>query len=351
MRYIKIDNLKEGMILSDDILSLNNNIPLVKKNTRLTINVIESLKKCDIRGVYINDDISKNINIVQNLSPTLQSKSIHALKNMNFEDVIESAKEIVEEYLYLDDISFDKLNVSNNMYEHALNVCEFSVAVGKKMGFNRDKLVSLAVSALLHDIGKTCIDNDLLSKINISSAITKKINIDANNENYHYYMHPAYGHNMISNITGMNAMIRIGILQHHENENGSGFPLGLKSNEICDYSKIIHVCDEYDKVVSNNTPSEALEYIMGGNGTLFNENVVKIFKEYIPIYPKGVTVILSNGIRAIVLENHKENPLRPKLILENNGQILDLIMPVWKNITIVDVDMLTEQKEKIVSKM
>ena len=51
------------------------------------------------------------------------------------------------------------------------------------------------------------------------------------------------------------------------------------------------------------------------------------------------TVILSNGIRAIVAENHKENPLRPKLLLEQNGQVLDLIMPVWKNITIVGVEM------------
>ncbi|MBO5138866.1 MAG: HD domain-containing protein [Bacilli bacterium] len=351
MRYMNIDHLSEGMIVANDILSTNKNIPLVKNNSRLTNGIIENLKKCNIRGIYIIDDISKDINIVDNISPTLQSKSINALKNMKFEDIVESAKEIVEEYIYLDNISFDKLNVSNNMYEHSLNVCEFSVAVGKKMGYNREKLTSLAISALLHDIGKTCIDNNLLSKINISSVLAKKINIDANTENYHYYMHPAYGHNMLNNIDGMSSIIRISILQHHENENGTGFPLGLNSNEINEYAKIIHVCDEYDKVITKSTPSEALEYIMGGNGSLFNENVVKIFKDCIPIYPKGITVILSNGIRAVVLENHKENPLRPKLILESNGQVLDLIMPVWKNITIVDVDIMNNEKEKNSIKM
>lgn len=351
MRYMGIEHLTEGMIVANDILSPNNNIPLVKNNSRLTNGVIESLKKCNIRGIYINDEVSKDINIVDNIPQTLQAKSINALRSMNFEDVIASAKEIVEEYIYLDDISFDKLNVSNNVYEHSLNVCEFSVAVGKKMGYNREKLTGLAISALLHDVGKTCIDNNLLSKINISSALAKKINIDANNENYHYYMHPAYGHNMLSNVDGMSSIIRTSILQHHENEDGTGFPLGSKSNEINEYAKIIHVCDEYDKVITKNGPSEALEYIMGGNGTLFNEDVVRVFKEYIPIYPKGITVILSNGIRAIVAENHKENPLRPKLILEQNGQMLDLIMPVWKNITIVGVEMDFENKEKNISKM
>lgn len=351
MRYMNIDHLNEGMIVANDILSPNNNIPLVKNKSRLTSGIIENLKKCNIRGIYIDDDISKDINIVDNISPTLQSKSINALKNLNFEDIIESAKEIVEEYLYLDNISFDKLNISNNMYEHSLNVCEFSVAVGKKMGYNRQKLTGLAISALLHDVGKTCIDNNLLSKINISSVLSKRINIDANNENYHYYMHPAYGHNMLNNIDGMSSIVRTGILQHHENENGTGFPLGLKSNEIGDYAKIIHVCDEYDKVITKNTPSEALEYIMGGDGSLFNENVVKTFKEYIPIYPKGITVILSNGLRAIVAENHKENPLRPKLIVEGNGQTLDLMMPVWKNITIVDVDIKNIEKVKNVTKV
>ena len=152
MRYMGIEHLTEGMIVANDILSPIKNIPLVKSNSRLTNGVIESLKKCNIRGIYINDEVSKDINIVDNIPQTLQAKSINALRSMNFEDVIDSAKEIVEEYIYLDDISFDKLNVSNNMYEHALNVCEFSVAVGKKMGYNREKLTGLAISALLHDV-------------------------------------------------------------------------------------------------------------------------------------------------------------------------------------------------------
>lgn len=350
MRYMRTENLKEGMIVVNDIFDPNKNplhsLPLIKNNAVLTYEQIEGLKKYNINGIYVNDSISKNIEIVENIPQTLQKKAIDALRNFKYENIVECAQQIVAEYIYLSDISFDKLNISSNMYEHSINVCEFSVAVGKKMGYNRYDLTNLAIAALLHDIGKTCIDNNLLSKINISSTISSKINVDEKDEQYHYYMHPAYGQNMLSNMDNVSSVVRASVLQHHENENGSGFPLGLKSSEISEFAKIIHVCDVYDEIVTKNSPSEAFEYIMGGNGTLFNEEVVNIFKEFIPIYPKGITVVLSNGFRAIVLENHKGFPLRPRLILEDTGQIYDLMMPILHNITIESVDIFQEEKEK-----
>ena len=312
MRFIGFQNLKEGMVVADDILSEVINIPLVKRNSILTANVINNLNRYHIKGIYINDDISKDIYVENNISSLLQSRIINALKNMKFEEIINSAKELVEIYLNLDNISFEKLNISNNMYSHSLNVCELSVAIGKEMGYNTEKLTNLAISALLHDIGKTCINNDLLSKINISSALSNKVSVDINSEDYHYYMHPVYGYNILSNVEGMNSTIRVGILGHHENENGTGFPLGLKSNEINEFSKIIHICDIYDDLITKYCPSEALGYIESESGALFDFNIVNVFSKYITIYPKGTTVILSNGLRALVLENNNENLLRPK---------------------------------------
>lgn len=338
MRFVSIKNLREGMIVAEDIIKEQNRLPLIKKNSILNENLICSLKKYSINGIYIDDELSKNINIESNISKSLQSKTINAIKNMQIDAVIDSAKEIVDEYLQLKNISFDKLSVNKDIYEHSLNVCEFSLAIGKKFGYNKEKLVNLAVSSLLHDIGKVCIDNNLLSKINLSNSIIKKINIDANNKNYHYYMHPAYGHNMLNNVEGINSMMKAAILEHHENEDGTGFPLGLKADEINEFARIIHVCDSYDDLISKYSPSETFEYLMGGCGSLFNQEVVKSFRECIPIYPKGITVILSNGLKAIVLENNKDNPLRPKLILEGSGQVFDLIMPILKNVTIIGID-------------
>lgn len=338
MRYINIKNLKNGMIIAEDILSEKGSIPLVKKNSILTDNIIESLNSCNIKGVYIDDSLSKNIEIKSNIPESLQSKTISSLKNMNIEGVIESAKEIVDSYMYLSDISFDKINKNTSTYEHALNVCEFSVAVGKMLDYNRDNLIALATASLLHDIGKICVDNKLFDKLNVSDFLSNRINIDKESKNYHYYMHPAYGHNILSNIEIVSSNVKAAVLEHHENEDGTGFPLGLKGKEINEYAKVIHVCETYDNLLSSYSPSEALEFLMGGSGTKFDYEIVKVFSKNIPIYPKGVTVLLSNGLKAIVYENNKENPLRPKLLLEFNGQVYDLMMPILKNVTITKVE-------------
>lgn len=215
-------------------------------------------------------------------------------------------------------------------------------------------MVELATSALLHDVGKTCIDKKLLQKTKIPDFLTKKINYSFEMEQYNYKNHPIYGHSMLNKVDRINSKVKLGILSHHENEDGTGFPFGLTGDEINEYSKIIHVCDIYDDFISNEkeeknySPSDALEYIMGGSGTLFDAKIVKAFKDYIPIYPKGITVLLSNGFRAIVLDNNKGNPLRPKLILEGNGQVIDLMMPILRNVTIISTDIYNKENSKIV---
>ena len=77
------------------------------------------------------------------------------------------------------------------------------------------------------------------------------------------------------------------------------------------------MADVYDALSSDRaykkayTYSESLEYLMGGCGTLFDQQVVRAFMDKVPVYPKGVTVLLSDGREAIVVENHLGSPLRP----------------------------------------
>ena len=78
---------------------------------------------------------------------------------------------------------------------------------------------------------------------------------------------------------------------------------------------------------------------MGSCGTLFDRDIVEIFMGYVPLYPKGATVLLSNGKKAIVAENFKFNTMRPKVILEESGDELDLAYdPDCRSITIIGLD-------------
>ena len=103
-----------------------------------------------------------------------------------------------------------------------------------------------------------------------------------------------------------------------------------------------HVADVYDALVSRRpykepySPYEASEYLMGGCGTLFDQQVVRAFMDKVPVYPKGVTVLLSDGREAIVVENHLGNPLRPTVRFFD-GKDLNLNDPsVGMNITIIN---------------
>jgi len=87
------------------------------------------------------------------------------------------------------------------------------------------------------------------------------------------------------------------------------------------------VADVYDALTSNrpyrkpNLPSEAIEYIMGGIGSLFDEKIVRIFLKRVAPYPVGIKVLLSNGEAAVVINNNIDQPLRPVVRTDANKTI------------------------------
>jgi len=110
-----------------------------------------------------------------------------------------------------------------------------------------------------------------------------------------------------------------GIIDHHEKFNGSGYPSGKAGREISLFGRIITMADIYDALTSERpyrkamSPSEAMEYILGGSESIFDPQVVGVFIRKIAPYPVGTTVKLSNGCTAIVLENYESVCLRPRV--------------------------------------
>ena len=115
---------------------------------------------------------------------------------------------------------------------------------------------------------------------------------------------------------------------HHEKWNGQGYPMGLSREKIPLEARIMAIADVYDALTSKRpykdpyTPSEAIEYLMGGCNILFDESIVRAFMKCVPVYPKGATITLSDNRLAVVYENNP-NPLRPKVKVET-GEIIDL---------------------------
>ena len=116
-------------------------------------------------------------------------------------------------------------------------------------------------------------------------------------------------------------------LTHHEKYDGSGYPDGIKGNQIPLFGRILAVADVFDALVSDRPyrkallPSDAVEYILGGSGNHFDSKIIKVFMEKISPYPVGSYVLLSNGEKGLVVKNRPKYGLRPKIKIINDSKV------------------------------
>jgi HD-GYP domain-containing protein (c-di-GMP phosphodiesterase class II) len=152
---------------------------------------------------------------------------------------------------------------------HSERVARISVAIGKQLGLSSEELETLRISALLHDVGKIAIDDNILKK---PAALT--------NEEYEIMKtHPQKGYKIMSQIPAMKEFLP-GMYMHHEMVNGQGYPQGLTDTQIPLQAKIVSVADTFDAMTIDRPYQkgmllpEALERIQGLVGTRYDPSVV-----------------------------------------------------------------------------
>ena len=320
MRYISIEEAEPGMLLAKGVYDAYSRV-LVAKKRPLTRDYIQKLRERGYLGFYIEDEFSDGIEVEETISAELRNKGVDALRKKNIDATLQVAKDIVGQILHTDKISLDMVDLrtfDDYTYRHSVNVAVLSTIIGMGMGLEQDMLNDLCIAAMFHDMGKLMLDTDVINK---PGRLTK-------DEFALIKMHPQLSLDLLSGRWNISLESKEAILSHHENQDGTGYPRGLQKDEIPLYARIIHVADVYDALTSKRpykdpyTPSESIEYLMGGCHILFDANIVNTFLKWVPVYPKGVMVKLSDGREGIVFENTK-NPIRPKIRLID-GDILDL---------------------------
>ena len=332
MRYVPSGYLREGMTVAKTLFGRNHERLLVR-GVILNRKLIQTVRRLKIPGLFIEDDISRDIESIGIISDELRLKTIDGLKNVfqnakgtrvlspSSLDVVRARIEgIIDELL-------DNKNVMINMfdlkcfddytYSHCVNAAILSVILGMTLNFDRETLSRLAMSAVLHDIGKMFVDKAVLNK---PSVLTEE-------EFAHMRQHSILGYNYARDSFLLSSSCHPGIRDHHEKFDGTGYPDGRSGNEISLFGRIISVADVYDALTSERpyrsamSASEAMEYIMGHSGTDFDPDVVNAFLRCVAPYPVGSTVQLSNGCTAIVVENFANFGLRPRVrVIAQNGE-------------------------------
>jgi len=362
MRFISTDQISEGMVLSKNIYDQSLKL-LIHSGNPLTPRYIQKIKDLGYQGIYISDDLSKDIEIPDIVYDELRVEAFKAVKEVcihayqyskndkknaagvekHYQDIKQLSTKLI---LDLKSRKIDRINLidlkifEDYIVSHNVNVGVLSLFLGLSIGLSTIELQRLGVAALLHDVGKMFIDPKVLNKVGkLTDEEFKLVN-----------MHSSYSYRYIKESYHVHASTYLGILYHHEKIDGTGYPKGKSGNDIPLYSRIISICDVYDALTSNRPnrspllPSEAMEYMMASGDTAFDMDILKVFMNKVSPFPKGIEVLLSNGERGLVIDNTKDLSLRPTLKIfmakdeAVDPTVVDLATsPNYRNVTIKEV--------------
>lgn len=188
---------------------------------------------------------------------------------------IDTRDQVVEEtLLVVDDLIYkSQLKVyGEHDYVHSLNVAILSTVLAHKLKLSEAQIKDIALAAMLHDIGKLRLPKDILDKQTLTTKESKLIQL-----------HPQIGYRIIKKEMGLPENIAIVALEHHERNDGSGYPYGTSGELISLQSQIIMICDAYDNMTSNRgsikvkNSKEAIKVLLDGGSRWFTPNILYTF--------------------------------------------------------------------------
>ena len=182
-------------------------------------------------------------------------------------------------------------------YTHCVNVAFYAMLIAKWLNLAKEEIEEVIQAGLLHDIGKVRIPDEILNKRGkLSDA---ELDIMKN--------HALQGYFCLENITEISQSIKDAVLSHHERSDGSGYPYGLRDNEIHLFAKIIAIADVYDAMTQDRVykkgvnPFAAFEMFQTRGMGMFDIHVLKVFLKNISLNFTGFNVILENGERGEIV--------------------------------------------------
>lgn len=213
-----------------------------------------------------------------------------------------------------------KCSKTDSVIDHCISTSIYAGVIAIGMGLDYETITTVVTTGILHDIGKIKIpDKILFSDDTLSEKERKVMN-----------RHSLEGYRILSEYKWITDEIRTAVLQHHENYDGTGYPIGLRGKNISLLARIVHVADVYDALIRTRAykagwqPHKAYNYIIQKSGTMFDPEIVESFKENMAVFEIGTLVRLSDNQLAVVIKNRKNYILQPTVSYVENNQQLDL---------------------------
>lgn len=271
----------------------------------------------------------------------LQNESIHVIRPAS-SMLRESIDEIYEDLFIIGSVDKYKIPAgvsrANVLHNHVLNVAVISLLIGNSYDFSEEEQKMLCMGCLLHDIGKAMF-SDYYGKVYWELTAPQRAELRH---------HPELGEKLLNRARTINEVERQIILQHHERQNGSGYPMGLagdnsepfrsqfmRAGRIFRFAEIVAVADMFENLVSGSfvkrrfSPKEALMELLTVAGEQFNSSIVEMLSSLVTLYVPGENVEIIqhsnpefNGARGVVVEAESEDfeTVRAVVLFDSGGK-------------------------------
>lgn len=333
-REVSFDNLRVGMILGTSIHDDVGNV-LLSEGLQLTTTTIDRIEKLNMVSVpilfeikdFVDPKMEDNSVDSASIEQTIyETRSImeKSLRKFQFNELLEFEKlkavvnQLITDILSRDFVTLNLTKIKDTdayLLEHSVNVCLLSLVTGVYLGYGKDELITLGLGALLHDIGKMFIPDEIINK---PSKLTEDEFIIVQN-------HTTFGGEAGKKIEGLTQESIDIILYHHERIDGKGYPVGVSAEEIPIFARIVSIADVFDAITSDRVYRDridaytAVEFIIGETGTKFDKGIVRVFLKLVGYYPIGLRVALNSGEQGIIKKKNKKKPV-VRILLDEHTQ-------------------------------
>ena len=385
MVRFSIDDVTEEMVLGESLFLPTGEL-LLAAGYRLKDRYRKRLKELGFYSVLINVEGAESVipetiisahiqremavslnSTTQNIKESLpvRQQGIRAIQRM-----IKDNKQYLNKYIlnsgvlralehFIDEILSQPsmvLNVSvlskspGDLFTHAINVMVTALCLGRKFRFSYDEMKQLGIGAINYDLGLVAVPEAILEKQG-----------DLTEEEYRIYeQHTVFGYIMLSQNPSIPPTSSAVALQHHEHQNGTGFPRGIKGenrpplkdfsrkNVIHRFAEIVAVADNYDMLITGrngyghkHTVRDALKKIIQMGGARLNSEIVKTLVSIVPVYPVGARIRIINapvpqlvGYNGVVAKDNTDCLEQPQIILyetRNHSRVTPVLIDLAKH--------------------
>jgi len=354
MKRIKIQDLQPGMVVASDVYNRQDQLVLAA-GTVLTDRIISRLSIYSIYFVRIKEVEKPEEETGQSHVEKVRSSEAFREFHQEFDETVElmqavisdfasnevtmdAVNQVVDEAIIMIDAGHQDMNVfdivhnmrqnSDITYAHSINVAMICHTIAKWVGMSEAEATLAFTCGILHDIGKLRIPDEIINK---TEKLTKE-------EFDLLKSHAVEGYNMLKELP-IDKHIKNAALMHHERSDGSGYPIGMKGDDIDKFARIVAIADVYEAATAPRvyrkglSPFEVFEMFEKEGIQKYDTHYIMTFMEKLADTYMLNRVRLSNGMIGKVVFINKQAVSRP--VVKCGDTFVDLIKE--KDISITEI--------------